>query len=344
MLPLYANVLGFVVLAAAIWFAGTRLSYLADALGDRIGVGHAVMGFLFLAVLTELPELVTTAAAAVQGDAALALNNMFGGITMQTAVLAVADAAAVGATLTAFPRKPTTLLEAAFLILLLAGTLIAIQLGDTVFVFQIGGGVLMLALGYSLAVYLMTAYDQDYHWRPVSVEEPKYRQDGLTNKFRELSLRDLWLQSGGVALIILVCGVLLVEVAQAIAAQSGLGSSFIGATLLATTTSLPELSTTIAAVRIRAYTMAISNIFGSNLIMLLVLLPADLLYRDGAILSEAGPSAKLALLFGILVTAVYLVGLIIKKKPRYFGMGVDSIAVLVLYSISLVVLYSVRGA
>ena len=343
MLPLSVNALLFAALAAAIWFAGTRLAYLADALGARIGVGHAIMGFLFLAALTELPELVTTAAAAIQDDAALALNNMFGGITMQTAILAVADATAVGATLTAFPRKPTTLLEAALLIVLLAGTLIAIQFGDTVIVFQIGGGVLLLALGYCRAVYLLTAYDEDYAWRPVSLEEPKHGQDSRGEKFRKLPLRDMSLQSAGVALVILVCGVLLVEVAQEIAEQSRLGSSFIGATLLATTTSLPELSTTIAAVRMRAYTMAISNIFGSNLIMLLVLLPADLLYRKGAILHEAGPSAKMALLFGILVTAVYLVGLIMKKKPRYFGMGVDSIAVLGLYAISLVALYSVRS-
>jgi cation:H+ antiporter len=343
MLPLYANLVAFAALAAAVWFAGTRLSYLADAIGARIGVGHAIMGFLFLAALTELPELVTTAAAAVQGDAALALNNMFGGITMQTAILAVADAVAVGATLTVFPRKPTTMLEAAFLILLLAGTLLAIQLGDTVVVLKIGGGVLLLALGYGLAAYLVTAQDEDYAWRPVAREGPKQGQDRWVQQFRALSLRELALQSAGAALVILVCGVLLVEVAQAIADQSGLGSSFVGATLLATSTSLPELSTTIAAVRMHAYSMAISNIFGSNLIMLLVLLPADLLYRDGAILREAGPSARLALLFGILVTAVYLIGLIIKKKPRYFGMGVDSITVLVLYAISLVALYSVRG-
>ena len=75
---------------------------------------------------------------------------------------------------------------------------------------------------------------------------------------------------------------MLVETAQTIADQSALGSSFIGVTLLAASTSLPRLSTTIAAVRLGAYTMALSSIFGSNLIMVLVLFPADMFYRQEA--------------------------------------------------------------
>jgi cation:H+ antiporter len=152
----------------------------------------------------------------------------------------------------------------------------------------------------------------------------------------------LLLQSCGVAAVILVCGVLLVETAATIAAQSGLGSSFIGVTLLAATTSLPELSTTIAAVRIGAYTMAISNIFGSNLIMVLVLFPADIFYREGEILRQAGDMEKLALLSGIIVTTIYIIGLLTKKKPRILGMGVDSVLVLGAYLVSVYAFYTVR--
>jgi cation:H+ antiporter len=56
-------------------------------------------------------------------------------------------------------------------------------------------------------------------------------------------------------------GIALVTSAEAIAGQSGLGASFVGVTVLAAATSLPEISTTFAAVRLGAYTMAISNIF-----------------------------------------------------------------------------------
>ncbi|MDP7545688.1 MAG: sodium:calcium antiporter, partial [Alphaproteobacteria bacterium] len=100
-LPLTWVIAIFVATAAAVWLTGTRLSYLADAISGRTGVGRAFMGLIFLAGITELPELVTTVYAAWKGSAALALNNMFGGIVMQTAILAVADAFVVHAVITA---------------------------------------------------------------------------------------------------------------------------------------------------------------------------------------------------------------------------------------------------
>jgi cation:H+ antiporter len=342
-LSLPANLVVFVVLAAAVWFTGTRLSYLADAIAKQTGVSRAIMGLIFLAAITELPELVTTSAAAARGDAALALNNMFGGITMQTAILAVADAFAIRVTLSSFPRKPTPILEGALLILLLTTTLVVISVGEVSLFFNVGLGATLLAGVYFLSIFVLDRYDKDNPWQPVNLPELQDVPQVLPfHALHDLPLRTLVMQSCGVAVVILVCGILLVETSVAIADQSGLGSSFIGVTLLAATTSLPELSTTIAAVRMGAYTMAISNIFGSNLIMLFILFPADFFYRQGVILNEADETAQLALLSGIAVTSIYISGLLIKKKPRIAGMGLDSILVLGVYMVSVYVFYTVR--
>jgi len=134
----------------------------------------------------------------------------------------------------------------------------------------------------------------------------------------------------------------LVTSAEAIAVQSGLGASFIGVTVLAAATSMPEISTTFAAVRLGAYTMAISNIFGSNLIMLALLLPADMLYREGTLLAAAGRPELLALIFGLMVTAIYVAGMLVRRKPKVLGMGLDSALVLAVYATSLATLYAVR--
>lgn len=341
-LQLPAAVLLFTVMAAAIWLAGTRLSYLADAIGAHIGVGHAIMGVLFLAGVTELPELVTTASAAIIGDAALALNNMFGGITMQTAVLAVADAVVFRVTLTSFPRRATPMLEGTLLVLLLSITLIIVLIGDFAAFRHMGIGVIILAACYVYSIHVLWRYEDQHAWRPVAYAEPSTVEPRPVRHLHELSLRSLTLQSIGVAAVILVCGVTLVEAASNIAERTGLGSSFVGVTLLAATTSLPELSTTIAAVRMGAYTMAISNIFGSNLLMVFIILPADFFYSPGAILDEAGDSAQLALLSGIAVTSIYIVGLLIRRKPRWLGMGLDSLLVLGVYLLTLFGLYVLR--
>lgn len=342
-LPLSANAIAFVVLAAAIWMAGTRLSHLADAIGEITGIGHAIMGLLFLAGITELPELVTTATAALKGNAILALNNMLGGIPMQTAILAVADMIALRVALTSSPQKLTPILEAVLLALLLMAMFAVISIGEISLVTGLGLGATILAGLYLLFIYALNRYEREHAWQPVDAIGPTTVEPHMKlNSLRGLPLRSLALRSCIAAMVILVCGVLLVEVCETIAIQSSLGNSFIGVTLLAATTSLPELSTTIAAVRMGAYTMAISNIFGSNLLMVFILLPADLLYREGEILAQADHTSQIALLSGIAVTLIYIVGLLVRDKPRILGMGIDSIVVMAVYLGTLFAFYIAR--
>ncbi|MHA1517458.1 MAG: sodium:calcium antiporter, partial [Alphaproteobacteria bacterium] len=138
---------------------------------------------------------------------------------------------------------------------------------------------------------------------------------------------------------ILICALVLTSSAAAIAEQTGLRSSFIGVTLLASATSLPEVSTTLAAVRIGAHSMAISNIFGSNLLMVALVLPADLAYTGEPVLGTIDQATAFALLSGVLVTAIYLAGLLMRAKRQIFGMGVDSALVLLVYLLTLGVFY-----
>ena len=76
--------------------------------------------------------------------------------------------------------------------------------------------------------------------------------------------------------------------------------------------------------------------------MLVLVFPADILYRDGPILAVAERAEVLALLSGLLVTAVYVVGLLVRRKPQVLGMGADSACVLAIYTASLVVLFLAR--
>ncbi|MCH9813536.1 MAG: hypothetical protein K0U47_06280 [Epsilonproteobacteria bacterium] len=126
------------------------------------------------------------------------------------------------------------------------------------------------------------------------------------------------------------------------ALQNGLGTHFIGATLLATATSLPELSTSIATIRLRAYTMAISDIIGSNSIMLMLLLPLDILYREGLLINQASTTAHFILSVSIILTAIYLIGLLMRSNRVFLRLGINSWIVLILYLISIAILYQLR--
>lgn len=331
----------FALCAAAVWFAGARLAYLADALADRFKLAKSLVGLLLLSLATSLPEVATTLSAAVQQSRELVLNNLFGGIALQTAILGLADFWARGP-ITNYPRKANHALEATLLMLLLAVVMVFTSLGETYAVAGVGLGSVVVGALYAGTIWLLRRYDDSSDWVPVDLPDangPNLTSPSAIENHGDTAL--VW-QSVAACIAILVFGLLLVVFAQRIATQSGLGAGFIGVTLLAAATSLPELTTSIAAVRIGAYTMAISNIFGSNLIMLVLVLPADMLYRAGPILQDASRTVSLALGFGLIVTAIYLIGLIVRKKPRIGAIGLDSMLVLLAFIASLVAYYIAR--
>lgn len=326
--------------------SGSRLTTYADIISDRKNWDKASMGFIFLALATQLPEIVTNTTGALHGSGELVLNAMFGGMTMQTAVLAIADIFVVGSmTLSYAAQKSINLLQGVVLILLLSFVLVATTFGDTIAFWHIGLSPILLASLYIFSIFIFLNYGKNDGWSVANIPDYIKQKANPEEKLEKSShtTKRLYLYSGYTSLAILISGVVLVQTAEVIATQSGLGSSFIGATLLARSTSLPELSASIVAVRLGSQSMAISNIFGSNLIMIFLLLPADMFYLNGAILNSANGSAKFALISGIVVTAVYVIGLIVRKSKTYLKMGLDSISVLIIYIITLYILYTLRG-
>jgi len=341
-LSIWMNLALFGAFASGVWYCGSRLTYLMDTLADRLKFAKSLMGLLVLSLATSLPEVATTLSAAVQQSRDLVLNNLFGGVALQTAILATADFWARGA-ITNYPRKANHALEATLLVVLLTLALIFLILQEPLSFGFIGAGSVLIGIAYAGIIWLLRRYDGESDWVPIDL--PDDQEAGAPALMRislELSTNAIFWQAGAACFGILAFGVALVGVSETLAVQTGLGASFIGVTLLAGATSLPELTTSITAVRMGAYTMAISNIFGSNLIMLVLVLPADLLYVGGPILRGAGATVVLAISFGILVTAIYLVGLIVRRKPRLGVLGADSVFVLLAFVASLVAYYLVR--
>ncbi len=343
-LPLGANIVVFLISAISVWIAGTHLAVAAEEISDRKNLGKDIVGLIYLAAATELPEIVTTLFAALNNQASLLLNNMFGGVALQTAILALADTTAAGVAISRFPRKPTPILEGTLLIVVLALLHAVILVGDVPLIGHIGLGPVLLACLYIWIIYFLNKQDQRAIWHPVDLPRPPAttnKNNLLVRMSTETDLK-LYQRSALATLAILVFGVLLVATAEGLAEQTGLGTSFIGATLLAGSTSLPELSTTVMAIRLHSYTMAISNIFGSNLIMVFLILPADIAFASGPVLQHADKSAEFAVVCGVIMTAVYVLGLTLRTPGRILRMGYDSLVVLAVYLVSVTILYTLR--
>jgi cation:H+ antiporter len=339
-LPIWANVLVFVAAAAVVWMAGTRLSHLADAIARRTGIGQAALGVLLLGGITSLPEIAVTGTAALRGAASLAANNLLGGFTMQVAVLAVADLTFRRRALTAAVPDPIVLLQGGLGILLMAMVVAGIGTGDVAF---LGAGLWtwgILAV-FIYAIWLVAAAEgRTRAWEAVGnlPSATPHAED----ETQEGADRRLIAATAGAGAMILVGGAALAASGEALAEQSGLGESFFGAVFVAFSTSLPEVSTVTAAIRLRRYVMAVSDIFGTNLFDVALIFLVDMLHSGGPILNEIGSFSSVAAALGIVVTAIYLIGLIERRDPAVVGIGLDSLAVAVAYLGGIALLYGLR--
>jgi cation:H+ antiporter len=171
-LPLFANLIIFTIAGTIIWFAGTRAAQYADAISDRTGLGDAFVGLVFLALATETPEIATTITAATIGNAPLAVNNLFGGVVTQTAMLVVADVLLKGNTLTYFTPKPVLALQGQLLIILLGLASGLMLVGELVVIGHVGLWTPLLLGGYIVALYISRQYEKsEQSWQPVNVPE-----------------------------------------------------------------------------------------------------------------------------------------------------------------------------
>ena len=144
------------------------------------------------------------------------------------------------------------------------------------------------------------------------------------------------------AVVTLVAGAVLERSGDAIAGDIGLSGVLFGATVLAAATSLPELSTGLTSVRKGDYQLAMSDIFGRNAFLPVLFLLAGLL-SGKAVLPQAQRTDIYLTALGVLLTLVYLTGLVFRPQRRIARMGVDSLAVLVLYALGVAGLFAVAG-
>jgi cation:H+ antiporter len=135
-------------------------------------------------------------------------------------------------------------------------------------------------------------------------------------------------------------GVVLEQSGVAIAKDVGLSGVLFGSTFLAAATALPEISTGLTSARMGDYQLAVSDIFGGNAFLPVLFLMASLL-SGVAVLPQAHDTDIYLTGLGILLTTVYIYGIIFRPRRRVLRMGVDSLAVLCLYLIGLAGLVAV---
>lgn len=328
---LVTSIIAFGVAALVIIIAGSLLARRADMLADRTGLGEALFGVLLLAGVTSLPDFAATLSAALDARPDLAMSNVMGSMALNLAFLGVADIVYRKANLEHAAASPVNLVLAGLLIVLLTLPLLAI-FTPRVNLWSLHPITPVIVVTYLFGLHLVNRTRERPMWFPRITEQTV--SDKAENYYPGHST-NVWLGFIAMALMTGVAGWILMEAAKCIADQAGLSDTLVGGLFTALATSSPELVTTIAAIRIGALTLAVSNILGTNCFNILVVAAADAGYANGSIYHDMAPVQMTWGLISILMTAILLLGLVRRETYGIGRIGFESVLILGTYVVAL---------
>ena len=327
----------FLVAGGVVVAAGTILARSGDQIATQTGLGGLLVGMLLMAGATSLPEIATDMSAALEGAPDLAVGDLFGSSMANMAILAIIELVHRGRV------WPGVGLGHA--------RLAAVAIGLTSFAvlaILVPSGIAIGWVGLD-TVFIVVAYVAASAWMSRSRGEGRRTRGGTGEILAPTgwsapgvarhSLRYEVARFGSAALVILLAAPFLALSGKGIADATGVGQTFVGAMLLAITTSLPELVASLAAIRIGAYDLAVGNLFGSNAFNITILFAADLAYLPGPILAAVDPAQVVAGVGAILLMAIALAAVVHGTRTRIRRLEPDAIAVLVTYVVLLAALW-----
>lgn len=328
-LPLPALFAAFLGAAGVIAVSGVRLTAKADRLADLTGMGEAITGAILLGVATSLAGTVVSVTAAHDGQPSLAFSNAVGGIAVQTAFLAVADLFYRRANLEHASADPANLFQVGLLTLML-GLPLAAYAGPDVTFFAVHPVSLALPVVYVAGVRMGAQVRRDPMWRPVRTALTRAETPD-EEAVSAQALLPLALRFAGLVVILGLAGWVLSRSGAQLSARLGLSQTTVGALMTAVATSLPELITTLAAVRRGAVQLAVGGIIGGNSFDVLFLSAADVAYRPGSLYHAITRADLFWFAVGIVLNSVLVIGLIVRQKRGPARIGLESTLILALY-------------
>ncbi len=348
-LPTEALLGELVLVGAVVIVAGARFTRLADKLAEQLNIGGGWIGLILLATVTSLPELVTGGTATWIGNTDLAMGAIFGSCSFNITLIVLLNALWGGGSVL---RGVSTshALSSSFGLALIGMALLGLVLLDK---FSGNAGAAQVTeivwAGAILVTYLGCM-------RLIHRHEVRNHVDREAQGARRRVGAGIKIQIALMAIVLVVASWWLARLGDILGDHEikmigrPLGATFVGVCFLALATSLPEIVTSISAVRLGKLDMALGNIFGSNMfnIFVIPMLKFTSLAHGEARLPglNAGANAQnlIAGLLAILLTAIAVGSLAYKSERRLLRrFGFDSILIAITYFGGLVLLLMDSG-
>lgn len=294
------------------WFVDS-----AVFIANLTGIPKFIIGATIVSVATTLPELTVSVTGVIDGELDLAVGNAVGSVTANIGLIMGISLVCMPAVIkrSQFWLKGVLMSAAALLLWILCKD-----------------GTLHMLPSFALFVLLAV-----YVWDNIRDAKNDVGSDEQELVDKKELPQQLVMFVVGVAAIV-VGSKLLIEYGSEIALLLGVPSAIIGVTMVAIGTSLPELITTLTAIRKRESSMSIGNIIGANIIDLALILPICSVVSDGKLtIAEQSYALDMPMCFAMTVIAV-LPSLIKGKLYRWQG-----ILMLALYAVYVAILVTQYG-
>lgn len=344
--PTWALFLELAFAASIVILAGSRLTRLADRLAGDLQLGSAWVGLLLLATVTSLPEVVAGCTSVWIGNTAMAFATLYGSCSFNIVIIVLVNAVVGGGSVLSGAMGAHRLTSA------LGGCLISVSLiglmlvgksaSDAVLAQAIESGtVAVILVTYLSGLRMVQRFEAQF--LAATLRGAPARRHPPARVYAEVVILSAVLV--GAAWWLAQVGDVLCDHPLGLLGGRKLGATFVGAAFLAVATSLPEIVTSYAAVRLGNVDLALGNIFGSNMfnIFVIVILKAVSLVRDGDHLLMYGPDfqadqAAIAGLLPILLTSIALIGLTYGTRRRIHRFGIDSVVIAATYAVGMILL------
>lgn len=328
------SIIQFLVSAAVIVAAGSALTKFGDIIAEKTGFGRLLVGSILVAGATSLPELAIDINAVRMGAADLAAGDLIGSSLFNLLILAVLDLTRYSHGQMLSKVSAAHALSATTSIALTSIVAVFIFLGPTlqdVTLLRLGPGSYVILAAYLIGIRIVY-FGQQQEKAPETSSESGESRRGLKGAAVG------YIVAAGA---ILAAAPVLARAADDLAARSGLGGTFFGTTFVALCTSLPEVVATFSAVRMKAFDLALGNIFGSNCFNMIIFVALDAV-ENGSLLSSVSPTHVFTALCVIAVTSVVVLGQLFRVEKRQHHLEPDAWLAIVLILASLTGLYFVR--
>jgi len=302
----------FAVCLAVIAFAGTKLARYGDIIAEKTGLGRIWIGVVLIAFVTTIPELVTSVSSvALVHSPDLALGTLLGSCCFNLAILALLDILhpRTPALSVASPRHAAAGGWGAMLIAIAAAGILAGRRFPFLTLGWLGIPTIVIAMLYLAAMWWIFRRERG---------QQSDTAQATFHQYDRFTLGTVGIRFTLAAAAVVAAGIWLSFIGDEIGTTTGWGSTFVGSTFLAITTSAPELVVAITALRIGAIDLSVGDILGANMLDMAMILPVDLAQRQGFVLSSVSSGHLVVAAVAVTMTLLVMAGLRFQRRRKLF--------------------------